>query len=378
MFIHIFAYRLKRLLHDHENIFWTLVFPLILATFFKMAFSNLSSTERFNPIDIAVVYGSQTQLNESFMRTVDKVSSGDDRLFNLSVVTMEEADEMLKNNLISGYIITEWPIKLVVNKSGLKQTIIKRFIDNYMHSVSASNTILSEEPDKLQSLITAVQNRVDFVKEISASNAKPDNVVYYFYTLIAMTCMYGAFFGLREVSDIQAYMSPSAARINTAPVHKLRIFLYNSSASIIIHMTEMLIFLAYLIFILRIDFGFKTFYVLFTAFIGSLTGFFFGTFISAVLKTTDEFKVGVMISVIMICCFLSGMMYQDMKYIIARNMPVLSYINPVNLLTDAFYSLYYYDTFTRFFTNIAILAVFIAVFCTGTYLIIRRQKHASI
>jgi ABC-2 type transport system permease protein len=67
-----------------------------------------------------------------------------------------------------------------------------------------------------------------------------------------------------------------------------------------------------------------------------------------------------------------------MKYIIARNIPLLSYLNPVNLLTDAFYALYYYDTFTRVFTNIAILVVFIIVFCSGTYLIIRRRKYASL
>jgi ABC-2 type transport system permease protein len=72
------------------------------------------------------------------------------------------------------------------------------------------------------------------------------------------------------------------------------------------------------------------------------------------------------------------MMYQDMKYIIATNAPIVAYLNPVNLLTDAFYSLYYYDTYTRYALNMGILGAFIVVFCAATYMIIRRQKYASL
>lgn len=378
VFIHVFTYRLKCLLRDYESIFWTMFFPLILATLFNMGFSNLGSAEVFNPIDIAVVNNGEYQHNEKFKLALDKVSNGDDRLFNLSAVSMEEADEMLRNNKIDGYIIVEQPIKLVVNKSGLNQSIIKSFIDNYMHTISASNNILAKEPDKMQNLIVHAQNRVNYVKEVSSTNAKPNIILVYFYSLIAMACFYGGFLGMREVSDIQANIKPVAARINISPVHKLKTFLYSSCASIIIHLTEMLILLAYMVFILKIDFSTKTALVLLTTFIGSIAGFSFGAFISAIIKKSEGLKVGILISVTMLCSFLAGMMYQDMKYIIARNIPLLSYLNPVNLLTDAFYALYYYDTFTRVFTNIAILVVFIIVFCSGTYLIIRRRKYASL
>lgn len=76
--------------------------------------------------------------------------------------------------------------------------------------------------------------------------------------------------------------------------------------------------------------------------------------------------------------FLAGMMYQNMKYIVSQNVPLLSYLNPVNLLTDAFYSLYYYDSLDRYFLNIAILSIFAIIFCAGTYLIVRRRKYASL
>lgn len=112
MFIHVFAYRMKILLHHRETIFWTMFFPLILATFFNMALSNLGSTEKFSPIDIAVVDNEQYRQNANLRLTLAEVSEGDDRLFNLSVVSAEEADKMLKNNKIDGYIVAERPIKL--------------------------------------------------------------------------------------------------------------------------------------------------------------------------------------------------------------------------------------------------------------------------
>ena len=90
MFAHIFSYRLKCLLRDKSNIFWTMLFPLLLATFFQLAFSNLATNEKFKAINIAVVNNAAWQENESLRQVMDEVSNGDDRLFNLTVVSVEE------------------------------------------------------------------------------------------------------------------------------------------------------------------------------------------------------------------------------------------------------------------------------------------------
>jgi len=95
-------------------------------------------------------------------------------------------------------------------------------------------------------------------------------------------------------------------------------------------------------------------------------------------KKDEGVKTGVILAVSMTGSFLAGMMYEGMKYIVSENAPILSYLNPVNLLTDAFYSLYYYDTYRRYALNMGILGIFAAIFCTGTYLVVRRRKYASI
>jgi ABC-2 type transport system permease protein len=358
--------------------FWTLLFPLLLATFFNMALSNLSSSETFKAIDIAVVDDAQYQGNQYFRSALNEASKGGNRLFNLAVTSKDKADQLLNDNAIDGYIVVESPIKLVVNKSGLNQNIIKSYTDNYIQTVSAATSILLADPTKQQELFNKLGDRRQYIKEVSGTTAKPNNILAYFYTLIAMSCFYGGFFGMREVTDIQADISPLAARVNVSPVHKLKTFMYSMSASLLIHFFEMLVLLVYLNFVLKVDFGEKIGYVLLTTFAGSVAGLSFGAFISAIVRKSEGIKTAILIGVSMFGSLLSGMMYQNMKYIIAQKAPILSYLNPLNLLTDAFYCLYYYDTFLRYAFNIGILCIFIVLFCSGTYFIIRRRKYASL
>lgn len=378
MFVHIFCYRLKCLLRDKETMFWTMLFPIILATFFNMAFSNLNNQEAFKAIDIAVVDDAGYQKNQDFKSILEEHSKGSDRLFNLQTVQKDKADQLLADNKIKGYITVDSDIRLTIGSSGLSQSIVKSFIDGYSQTKSAVTSIISENPQKVQSVIKDISDKKEFTREVSATAAAPNNVLNYFYSLIAMACLYGSFFGNREVTDIQANLSTLGARVNLAPVHKLKAFISSMSAALLISFSEILLLLAYLCFVLKVDFGSKTGLVIFTAFMGCLTGITFGAFVSSFVKKGEGIKIAIMLGVSMLGSFLSGMMYQNMKYIVQKNVPILAFLNPVNLVTDAFYCLYYYDGLTRYINNIAFLCVFIVIFSMGTYLMIRRRKYASL
>jgi len=378
MFAHIFKYRLKCLLGDKVSLFWTMVFPLLLATFFHLTLSNLTTGEKLKIIDIAVVDNEAWRENENFRQVVGEISNGDERLFNLTVVSAEEAEKLLADNKISGYIVTGNPIKLVVNGSGMNQSIIQSFIDNYMQNFAAFESIISKDPSKLQQLVENMRDQQSYVHETKLPGGEPNYIVNYFYALIAMACFYGGFLGMREITDIQADISPIAARVNVAPVHKMKAFLYSSSVSLLVQFSEMLVLLGYINFVLKVSFGNRTGLVLLTTFAGSVAGLTFGAFVSALVKKSEGIKIGILIAVSMLCSFLAGMMQQSIKYFISQKLPVLTWINPLNLLTDAFYCLYYYDTVSRYVTNMVVLLGFIVVFGSVTYFIIRRRKYASI
>lgn len=378
MFGHIFVYRLKCLLRDKVTIFWTMMFPLILAILFQLALSNIGSGEAFQAIDIAVVDDVKYKNDGYLGNALEEASKGEERLFNLKATSEDEAKKLLGEGLIKGYIEAGSPINLVVKESGLSQNIIKSFIDNYTQTVSAVSTIISSNPAKADEVIGSIADRENYIEEVAGTASEPNTMLNYFYSLIAMACFYGGFFGIREISDIQADISPLAARVNVAPVHKIRTFLYSMCASLFIKITEMLVLLAFLRFVFNIDFGSKAGFVILTTILGSIAGVLMGALISAIVKKSEGLKVAVLLAVSMGGSFLAGMMFQDMKYIVAQKVPILSYLNPINLLTDALYSLYYYDSLSRYFTNMIILFGFIVIFGLGTHVIVRRRKYASL
>ena len=55
MFFHNYKYSLKTLFKNKGLIFWTFLFPIILGTFFNLAFSNIENSEKLSIIDIVVV-----------------------------------------------------------------------------------------------------------------------------------------------------------------------------------------------------------------------------------------------------------------------------------------------------------------------------------
>lgn len=379
MFLQLFRYRLKCLLRDRLLIFWTLVFPILLGTFFNMAFMNLNNDEKFEPISAALVTGGGAN-DAIFEQTVHQMSLGKDRLFNLkTTASKHQADQWLKKGKIKGYFTDGPLIRLYVQETGISQSIMKTFADHYRQNSSAFADIAKANPEAIQKgLLDDLSQQRNSVKEVNTGGAKPNNVLNYFYTLIAMACLYGSFWGNKEVCDTQADLSSRAARLNLAPVHKLKLFLAGCCADLLIIYGEILILLAFLHFILGIDFGTRTGLVLLTAWIGSMLGLTFGTFVSAITRKGENLKFAVLTAVTMAGCFLAGMMIGDMKYLVAEYVPALAWLNPANLLTDAFYSLYYYDSLNHYLINLAMIAVFTIVFGFGTYLMIRRRKYANL
>ncbi|MFZ5975797.1 MAG: ABC transporter permease [Bacillota bacterium] len=372
----------KSLIRTKEVIFWTLLYPIALATFFYLAFSNLGSAEQFEKVNVAVVNDAHIESGTPFYFALSSVSDIDgkpskDDIFNATMTDKKTAVKMLENGDVAGYIYYDDTIKLSVSGSGFNQTIIKAFLDSYLQSSSTITQIMKDNPGMAhETLLADLSGRTAYIAE--APGNEPDTTVIYFYTLLAMTCMFAATVGVQEVIKIQANLSPLAARINLAPVRKFKVFLYSLSAAAFLQFIIILLVLAFVIFVLGINFGAKTGLVILTCAVGCITGMFFGTFVSSVVKKGEGIKYAVVISVTMFCSFLAGMMGAQMKYVVQENVPVLGYLNPVNLITDAFYSLYYYDGLSRYFVNIVLLCAFSAVFCILTCMVLRRQKYASI
>ena len=373
----LYITRLKCIFRNKEVIFWTVIFPILLATCFFFAFNNLFAVDDFETISIA--YVSEGVVNEDFNTAISQAKlSNETKMFGITYCEKEEAKELLTKGQIEGYIVDSEKPVLFVKENGLNQTITKSFLDSYLQRQATVHKILEENPKAIQDgLLEDIMQYDNFVEEIQRQK-NPKSLLIYFYSLLAYTCILAANGGLEEVINIQADQSGRGARVNVSPIHKMKLFLCNLAASFTSHILSILILFLYMYYGLKVDFGDNLFYLFLICFLGSLAGIAMGATIGVWVKKKPEVKEAIVTMVVLGGGFLSGMMLVDMKYLVAEKFPLLSYINPVNLVTDAMYSLYYFDTYDRFYLNAAILCVITVLLGVASYVGIRRKSYASI
>jgi ABC-2 type transport system permease protein len=377
MFAHIFVYRLKTLLRDRSNVFWTAIYPIILAFFYALAFTNINNADGFEAFPVGVVDNAEYRSQAYFIQALDTVSQeGDDKLFDVTLMTLEEAKDSLNNNKIAGYIHFDGGARVVVKSSGLKQTILKGFMDSYLQQSSAVMWILNDNPAAAGGLV--LPDRGDYIRPAELAGGKTNVTVIMYYGLIAMAVMFGGFWGQREVEDIQADLSARAARINLSPVHKLKAFVCSLCAALLIQIVSLLVLVLFLTLVLGVDFGPNFGYVALTCVASGVMGVTFGALLAALVKGSAGLRLAVMLTVSLLSSALAGMMFPTIKYIVVEAVPALSYINPANLVSDALYALYYYGPGPRFALNLALMMAFSVVFSLAVYIVMRRQKYASL
>lgn len=394
MFIHNFKYAFKTLFRNKALIFWTFAFPIILGAFFKMAFSNIESSEKLDIINIAIVENEDLKENEIFTQVFNNLSDekNEDRLFNTKYTTEEEAKSMLEKDDITGYLVFEEKTpKIIVNTSGINETIFKYVTEevsqteNIMqnvieHKVSTGDLNMQENPDGIYARIyKEVQEIIEEnanIKNISSNNLSYTMIEY--YSLIAMTCLYGAILGVVAINQSLPNMSNNGKRVAVSPTNKGKVIFSSLLASYLTQIIGVALLFVFTIFVLQVDYGTNLLLVIILALAGSLAGLSLGLSVGTLIKTNENSKTGIIIAISMLGCFLSGMMGITMKYVIDKNVPILNKINPASMITDGLYSLYYYDTLDRYIFNVVSLLIFSAVLIIASYISLRRQKYDSI
>lgn len=376
MFRQIFKYEFLNTIRQKELIFWMMCFPIILGTFFNLAFGNIyEKNEIFTEIPVAVA---ETKEDSVFREVLDELSTGDSPLFKVQYTDMEEAEELLKNEDIKGIICVDDELSLSVAGNGLEQSIIKSFLEQY----EAQKTIITEtavnNPEKLQDVITALSADINCIETKELSGGNMDEYVQYFQNLIAMVGMFGTMVGLFAATSNEANLSAIGARKCVAPTHKLKSIIANLLAAFCAQIICVFISITYIVFILKIDMGDKIPMIYLSGASGSLLGVSLGFLIGSIGRMSEGVKVGISTSFSMFCCFLSGLMVGNMKAVINQHCPVVNKINPAAVISDLFYCLAVYDDYSRYMEKMVTLLIMSAVFITGGFLLTRRKKYASI
>ena len=204
MFIHNLKYTIKTLFKNKVLIFWTFAFPIILGLFFNMAFSNIEKDEMLQVFDIAVVDNEEFRSQDIYVDVLSELSNDDnlDKLFNIKYVSLNDADELLDDAKIEGYIFfKDNKPNIVVKESGTYQTIIRFVIDEIEQNKIMVNDLVVKEIEEYMlngnysfNKETVVSNILDKInkEKVNLKNISNSNLSYMtieYYTLFAMACM---------------------------------------------------------------------------------------------------------------------------------------------------------------------------------------------
>ena len=376
MFFHNFKYSLKNVFRQKEFLFWILAFPIILGTFFYVAFNSMYEKESmFNKIPVAIVENTE---NTAFKEVIKELSSGEDAMFDSKFTDSQTALDMLKTNDIIGIINVDSELSLTVSNDGIKQTIIKSFLDQYQIRESIIMETVNNNPQNLQSVIDAMSQEINCNESLSLSNGNMDTYIQYFYNLIAMAAFFGSISGLYIAINNHVNLSAIDARKCISPTNKLTSITASLLASFVAQVICVSIGITYILFILKVDMGDKIPMVYLSGAVGSLTGVTMGFFIGSFGRLNQNMKTAISMSVTMLSCFLSGLMLGNMKTVIEQNATIINKINPAALISDLFYCLNIYDDYKRYTEKFVTLLILSVIFTIGGFLLTRRKKYASL
>ncbi len=382
MFIHSFKYALKQLFRQKEQVFWSLLFPIALASLFYFAFSGLSEEEQFDAIPVAVVLSEseEEQLLETVVEELGK--EGEDQFLQVTYATEEEALSLLEKKAVTGILYDGMPVKLTISSemtsAKLEQSILNCFVEQFNMNYDAIEKIAVTNPDKLPEALEVLSAETSYNKETAYSNGDLDEQLNYFFNLIAMTCLYSYMGGLTICTNNQGNISVLGARKCISPVHKMISLLGDLCAAFLFHFICVAVSLVYIVFVLKINFGNEAGYVILAALTGCIAGVSLGFFVGSIGKADNATKNGILMAVVMILSFLSGLMAGGMRMLVERICPQINRINSAALISDSFYSLTVYQSHERYFTNVITLIILSIVFCITGFFMVRREKYAAL
>ena len=383
MFLHNLKYSFKTLFKNKTLIFWTFAFPILMGLFFNLAFADITESEKLKVFDIAIINNEEFKNNPVYKNAFDTLSdkSSKDRLFNTKYVSKEEAKKLLKDEKIIGYLeLKDGKSNLTFNYNGINQTIFKYVVDEINDASMAVDSMLqTSDSINFQEMYSKIESMMGNNVEIkNTASANLDYMMIEFYTLIAMTCLYGGILSMVSINKVLPNISNKGKRVGVSPAKKSTVILSSLVASLIAQLIGLALLFLFTIFVIKVDYGDNLLLVMLLAFIGSFAGLALGLAVGVNVKASDNAKTGILIAISMAGSFFSGMMGVTMKYIIDKNIPIINKLNPANFITDGLYSLYYYDNLDRYILNVVSLLVFAFILIAISFVNLRRQKYDSI
>lgn len=375
--LHCIKYELLNLLRNKVVVFWLLGFPIILGTLFFAAFGSLADSEQdYKNMPVAVIEKGEAPMG--FDSLINTLSAGKDALFSIKTRDEATAKELMEKGELDGIIYSDKEISLEVpGDAGIKSGIIKSVLDSFTSRYDIISSVAEKDPEKLPELLKNIDAETGFIKS-SSNEANSDPYVQYFYNLLAMAGLLGSMMGMYCAINHQANLSSLGARVEVSPMSKIKDILSSLIATLLLHNIFTNIGAAYLVFVLRIEFGVPFWVIALVNLLSTLIGDCMGCFIGSISTMKEGAKNGILLAASLGLCFLSGLMFGGMRLLIEESVPIINRINPAAVIADCFYSVNVYGSYDKLWQNVIVLAIWCVLLLAGSFIATRKRKYKSL
>ena len=410
-------------LREKSSRFWLFCFPILLSTMFLGMFGNLGATYEITTMRFAVVAnddyckaeGAQ-QLIAAMQRTpvapqacgtapaTMDVDAGDTDLRDLldvtAVDTVGDASDLINDDHdVRGFLTVDGDgmVHMTISRATVSNandamgspglpislSILNGAIGMFNRQTLTVAQIMGADPAVLHDadFTAAVQETPDFTHQVRLTNFKPDESARYYYALLAMTALMAMSFAVTTVCATQANLSALGMRRSMAPLTRLRQLMGGFLASWLCTFCSLLVALLYIHFVCRISFGGRWAATMLAIVVASFASNALGTLLGSLPKLTAGTKIGLTTAISCVLSLLSGLYGSGAMALsdwIQRNAPIVAMINPTQQVTNLFYDILYYDSYTPFFRTVGILLTMAVLALALATVFLRRQRYAHL
>ncbi|HZK29488.1 MAG TPA: ABC transporter permease [Clostridia bacterium] len=338
----------KLTLKDPASLFWTIIYPILLVTMMAVGFSGIKTD--LEPISVAVEVGHPYQ---QIFSTISILAP--------SVMDADNASQALSENRVEGFYRADGT--LLVGENNSNATILSGIGTDVKRAQTASR--LGHLPDYAHSFVVS-------------GDQKSDMLVSILCVTIGMLSLYSYFAGITMTENMQANLSPLAARLSVTPISRFSYLTAGTGINTVLTFLESLALLLYLKFVWKADFLVDAPRSLLLLFVAGLFGITLGLFVGSSNRWPAKVKVPLGISVTLTLGAMGGMMGSGLRVFIDKAVPWLNDYNPVSVIGRLLYRLNVLDTrkgYTQGVITLACGAVFLFV---ASLFFMRKRRFKSL
>lgn len=263
----------------------------------------------------------------------------------------------------------------------VNRAILESVVTSYLQSEALIEELATHDPVALSGP-TTIENALGLsvsVREVSLTHAQPDSMVRFYYALLGMASIFAAQLAGESVWHLQPTSSAAGARRTVSSTSRMRLLIPTIGACWAVSTTFLAIAFGYICLTAHIDFSGREGLCLVGIAASSLLSCGIGALVGALPgRMGSDSRRGILTALTCLLSLFAGLYGEptmELADTVAHVFPAATWLNPVCLIRDLFYTVYYYDTLIPFSLRLAACAGIAAVLLAVSAACMRRSAH---